>query len=121
MKRANTVLDLKNDKAVLFGSEVNSSKHPPVIIVLHLKNACPNHGADEVLIIEEAQTNTEKRKILEKLHKEFGNSNPKKLKSLLKHAGNSDPELSNMVDEICKKCEVCLKFKKTVPKLVVAY
>ena len=75
-----------------------------------------------MLIIEEAQTNTEKRKIVEKLHKQFGHSNPEKLKSLLKDAGNSDPELSiNMVDEICEKCEVCLKSKKRYPKPVVAY
>ena len=38
-----------------------------------------------------------------------------------KDAGNSDPELSNMVDEICKKCEACLKFKKPDPKFAVVY
>ena len=121
LKRANAVLDLKNDKAVLFGNEVKLKQTSSGHYCVTLKNACSNHGADKVLIIEKAQTNTEKRKITEKLHKQFGHSNPEKLKSLLKDAGNSVPELSNMVDEICKKCEVCLKFKKPDPKPVVAY
>ena len=56
-----------------------------------------------MLITEETQTNTE-RKNIEKLHKQFGHSNPEKLKSLLKDDGNSDPKLSNTVDEICKTC-----------------
>ena len=118
MKRANAVLDLKNDKAVLFGNEKkNSSKHPLVITVycVTFKNACSNHGADEVLISEEAQTSRET------FHKQFGHSNSEKFKFLLKDAGNSDPELSNMVDGICKKCEVCLKFKKPDSKPAVAY
>ena len=42
------------------------------------------------------------------------------MKSLLKDAGNSDPDLSNMVDEICKNV-IFLKFKKTDLKSVVAY
>ena len=40
---------------------------------------------------------------------------------MLKNAGNSDQELSSIVDEICKKCDVCLKFKKPYPEPVVAY
>ena len=103
LKRANAVLDLKNDKAVLFGNEVKLKQASSGHYCVTLKNACSNHGADEVLTIEEAQTNTEKREIVEKLHKQFSHSNPEKLKSLLKDAGNSDSELSNMVDEICKK------------------
>ena len=114
LKRVNVVLDLKNDKAVLFGNEVKLKKTSSGHYCVTFKNACWSHGADEVLIIEEAQI-LKNRKIVEKLHKQFGQSNPEKLKSLLTDAGNSDPEMSNMVDEFCKKCEVCLKFKKPDP------
>ena len=100
LKQANAVLDLKNDQAVLSGNEVKLKQTSPGHYCVTLKSACSNHGVYEVLITEEDQTNTEKRKIVEKLHEQFGHSNPEKLKSLLKDAGN--PELSNMVDEICK-------------------
>ena len=102
LKRANAVLDLKNDKAVLFSNEVKLKQTSSGHYCVTRKSACSNHGADEVLITEEVQTNTEK-KIVEKLHKQFGHSNLEKLKSLLKGAGNSDSEMYNMVDEICKK------------------
>ena len=78
LKRANAVLDLKNDKAVCFGNEVKLKQTSSGHYRVTLKNACSNHGADEVLIIEGTQTNTEKRKIAEKLHEQFGHSNPEK-------------------------------------------
>ena len=68
LKRANAVLVLKNAKAVLFGNEIKLKQTSSCYYCVTLKNACSNHGADEVLMIEKAQTNTEKIKIVEKLH-----------------------------------------------------
>ena len=68
LKRANVVLDIKNDKAVLFGNGVKLKQTSSSHYCVTLKNACSNRGADEVLIIEEDETNTEKRKIVEKVH-----------------------------------------------------
>ena len=62
LKRANAIIDLKNDKAFLFGNKIKLKQTSSGHYCVKLKNACSNHGADEVLIVEEAQTNTENRK-----------------------------------------------------------
>ena len=84
LKRADAVLDLKNDKAVLFCNEIKLKQTSSGQYCVTLKNACSNHGADEVLIIEEAQTNTEKRKIAKKLHKQFGHSKSRQTEIFVK-------------------------------------
>ena len=59
LKQANAVLDLKHDKAVLFSNEIKLKHTSSSNYCVKPKIACSNHGADEVLIIEEAQTNTQ--------------------------------------------------------------
>ena len=84
LKRADAVLDLKNDKAVLFCNEIKLKQTSSGQYCVTLKNACSNHGTDEVLIIEEAQTNTGKRKIAKKLHKQFGHSKSREIEIFVK-------------------------------------
>ena len=52
LKRANAVLDIKNNTAVLFSNEVKLKQTSSGHYCVTTKNACSNNGADEVLIIE---------------------------------------------------------------------
>lgn len=84
MKRAGTVLDMEKDRAVMFNKPVKhnftSSGHYCVNIMDnktkgHEESQCEN----EILIILEEMSAAEKRKILLKLHKQFGHASAEKL------------------------------------------
>ena len=58
------------------------------------------------------KTRNEKRKIAEKLHKQFGHSSTSKILKLVKTPAIEDNELFELIDEIWEDCSICLKNKK---------
>ncbi|CAL9707805.1 unnamed protein product [Knipowitschia caucasica] len=129
LKRAGTVLDMEKDSAVMFNQPVKldftSSGHYCVNIVDN-ENSCPT-SADQILttIEEEVLTNTnemntsEKMKVLEKLHKQFGHASAYKLQRLLSSSGNKDTECISLLQKVIGQCEACQKYCKTKPKPAV--
>ncbi len=112
MKRAGTVLDMEEDRAVMFNKPVKldftSSGHYCVNIMDdksrgHEESQCEN----EILIISEEMSSAAKRKILLKLHKQFGHASAEKLQRLLKSAGNKDTECDSLLIKIVSECEIC--------------
>ena len=62
-----------------------------------------------------------KKKIAEKLHKQFGHASSNKISKLVKSAGIKDSELFNSINEVEVNCPVCLKYKKAPLKPVVGF
>ena len=124
MKKAGTVLDMENDRAVMFNKPVKldftSSGHYCVNIMDnktkgHEENQCEN----EILIISEEMSSAAKRKILLKLHKQFGHASAERLQRLLKSSGNKDTECDNLLEKIVGECEICQRYSKTTPRPAV--
>ena len=67
------------------------------------------------------KTVSEKKKIAEKLHKQFRHASSNKISKLVKSAGIKDSELFNLINEVEVNCPVCLKYKKAPPKPVVGF
>ena len=120
LKKANTVIDLQNDTAVMFGENVNlefnSSGHYCVNI---LDRHYENNQDEEVLIAQENMTTDQKKKKILKLHKQFGHASVERLTKLIKTAGNGNSEILGIIPEIVNNCSMCLKFKKPSPKPAV--
>ena len=55
-----------------------------------------------------------------KLHRQFGHPNSTKLVKLIKSAGIRDTDLERELEKLSKSCETCLKFKRPVPRPIVA-
>ena len=94
---------------------------------LHLDSTETGHYKLPLLAVEEvniadlpSQNTEKKRKSIEKLHKAFFHPGSKSLKDLFKNAGEFDKEMEKMVDEISKKCEFCLRYRKARPKPIVS-
>lgn len=121
LKKAGTVLDLKNDKVTMFGSpvclECTSSGHYCVNILKANDKTCENE-LEEVLEFTE-MTQKEKMKALDKLHKQFGHASVDRLSKLLINAGTSDQETIELLRSVCEKCEICIVNKKPVPRPAV--
>ena len=70
-------------------------------------------------MIAETDETAEKKKMMVKLHRQFGHPSSSSLKELLKGANILDKESSKIIDYIEMNCETCHKYKKTAPRPVV--
>ena len=86
LQKANTILDLKNDKAKMINKNVDfklsSYRH---YAVYTLPNDVSNfHETEQILILEQCTSEAEKIKTLTKIHRQFGHASPNNIKRLLK-------------------------------------
>ncbi|XP_071317640.1 CD166 antigen homolog A isoform X1 [Trachinotus anak] len=124
MKRAGTVLDMENDKAVMFNKPVKlyftSSGHYCVNIIDNKqKGQEESQCENEILINSEEMSSVAKHKILLKLHKQFGHAFAEKQQRLPKSAGNKDTECDSLLKKIVGECEICQRYSKTSPRPAV--
>ncbi len=61
----------------------------------------------------------EKRKVLLKLHKQFGHASADRLQRLIQSSGNKDKDCFTILQQIVFDCEICQKYKRTKPKPAV--
>lgn len=120
LKKAETVLDLKNDRATLFNQPVNleftSSGHYCVKIIKdqHInKNHLSNEEENQE--VRENMSKAEKKKIAIK----FGHATYDRLAQLLKSAGTTGNESLDILRMVCENCETCIQYKRPVPKPAV--
>ena len=99
LKKAETVLDMKMDQAVMFGKEVNlyfsTSGHYCIDIQPNKvsKMDLPVEGQSEnVLIFEENMNLSDKKKQIQKIQRQFGHASSENIKRLIKNAGVTDQE-----------------------------
>lgn len=127
LKKAGTVLDMENDRAVMFKQpvllEFTSSGHYCVDIrnkeTKKDKESKVSQAEDEVLAVTEHLSPDEKCKVLLKLHKQFGHASAERLQRLLHSAGNKDKDCVTILQEIVNKCDICQRHSKTKPKPAV--
>ena len=118
MKKAGTVLDLPNDKAKIFGEWVS----------LNLTTA--GHYSLDILpmdqeSVEEAlltlpEDSKEKRRVLLKIHRQFGHPREETEIDLLRKVNCGDAEAKEMLATIHNRCLTCKKFSPTPPRPVVS-
>ena len=141
LQKADTVLDLKNDKVKMFNKNVDfklsSNGHYPI-------NILPNdvshfHETEQILILEQCtseaekikistkihrqfeqyKSEAEKIKISTKIHRQFGHAFPDNMKPLLTKSKLLHQKISTLVDKIYKGCNTSIYMRPT-PKPVVS-
>ena len=81
----------------------------------------PVEGQSEnVLIFKENMNLSDKKKQVQKIHRQFGRASSENIKRLIKNARVTDQEFFE-VTEVIQGCDVCLKYKKPVPRPVVGF
>ena len=124
LKKADVIIDMKNDKAFILVKEVK----------LHLStsgNYCididPSTGkidalpdiTENIFVLESSLSHSDKVKQVEKLHKQFSHPLTENLKRLIKNTGEKDGGLMKIIDAVVQACDVCRKYKKPVPRPIV--
>ena len=122
LKRAGTVLRLDEDKAEIFGNEINldctSSGHY-ALEIKDCKNEVEGSYDEEILVNELSDDYQSKVKQLVKLHKHFAHPVRATMNQLLKESGNIDSEVREILDKIYAKCDLCHRFASTKPRPAV--
>ena len=127
LKKAGACLDLKNDKALMFGQEIQLQLTSSGHYCVDIKSAKDFErkpyllSSHEVLMINDEMNPSEKKKKLVKLHKQFGHRSFEWLKNLLKDAGVVNSNTFELLHEVCSSCEICLKYKKPNQKPIVGF
>ena len=111
MKRFGVKLDLETDTANIFGKkielETTSSGHYCVPL-----RECVMPVEGVYLAVGDKHPD-EKKKVIQKLHRQFAHPSAKSLKSLLKSAEVLDKESEEKITEITENCTICKRYKKT--------
>jgi hypothetical protein len=111
LKKAKTVLDLQNDTVTIFQKSVQlqytSSGHYCVDIIKRDGSPGVTENSEtvreyEVLMINVAKSEGELRKVLFKLHRQFGHGTAEKLKKLLQAAGVRDNRVFKLLEGFVK-------------------
>lgn len=117
LKRAGTVLDMENDRVVMFKQpvplELTSSGH--YCVDIRDDNTEADTNESEVLVVTAEMSTKEKRKVLLKLHKQFAD----RLQRLILSSGNTDKDCPVILQEIIRDCEVCQRYSRTKPRPAV--
>lgn len=121
LKKAGTVLDMENDRVVMFKQpvplELTSSGH--YCVDIRDTNAEVNCNEGEILVVTADMSTKEKHKILLKLHKQFGHASADRLQRLIQSSGNNDKDCPVILQEIIRDCEICQRYSRTKPKPAV--
>lgn len=118
MKKAGTVLDLPNDKAKIFGEWVSlnltSVGHYSLDIL-----PMDQESAEEALLTL-PEDSKEKKRVLLKIHRQFGHPREETELDLLRKVKCEDTEAKEMLATIHNRCLTCKKFSPTPPRPVVS-
>ena len=121
MKKASVKLDLENDMAEIFGSNVllneTSSGHYCIPIRNEVAEAGVLESVNEVCL---GSSEKVKYKALVKLHRQFAHPSQGKLKALLQDAKIWNQDIAEKIAKIYDQCEICKRHGKTPSRPVVA-
>ena len=123
LKKCNTILDMNNDKAMIFGKEVDlhfsTSGHYCINIIpeFHVCKPCNKM----ILMLEHNISDKQNFKQITKNHKQFSQTSKENIKKLLTNATLISNDLKQITDKAIESCETCQKFRKTPSKPVVAF
>ena len=120
MKKANMILDLKNDTAEIYGVKVmlNETSSGHYCIPIDRNEMTPVETVCAVSV--DNLDKKEQYKMLLKLHRQFAHPTSSKLKDLLKNANAWKVEFDSMLININEKCEICKVHSRTPSNSVVS-
>ena len=122
MKKADMVLDFKNDSLKVFNRslKLTTTESGHYCIPLASPSLEESH-VSTVLFINKLRNKSdcEKKKVAEKLHKQFSHPSAEKLHNFVRSAEITDKRFLKFLLEIPSSCEICLKFKRAKPRPVV--
>ena len=118
MKKAGIILNTVKDSATIFGTEVNLGLTSSGHYCISLLDSEVINIPPEVLHVDLSEGEIHKQ--LLHLHRQFAHPSNAKLTELLKNANSWKSSYTSILDNITKKCDTCLKYRKSPNKPIVS-
>ena len=121
MKQLGMTIDFANGQAFVKGRQVqlksNSSGHFMISV-----SRWTDDNTKVVFHLQHFSDLPKKEKIVKakKIHRQFAHATKEPLIRLHKNGGCDDKEFFKMVEDVCEKCEFCLKYRKAKLKPIVS-
>ena len=121
LKKANTLIDLKNDKVTMFDEDIDIklSRNGHYAIDILPTDIYSFNDVNEVLIFQNCTSKFGKIKVLTKNPKQFGHTPTENMKGLLNNAGLLNSETSKLIEKVYNSCKTCLIYEKPSHRPVV--
>ena len=128
MKKAKAQIDFQEDKIIYLAKKFIYISLQMAIIALNSKvNSVMKMYLRPMLYffalmykVYPIQKNI-KLSCLKLLHRQFSHPHSERLLSLLQDCEINDEELKSYIKDLDEKCDICIKYKKTKPRLVVGF
>ena len=128
MKKANTVIDFKNDVVRMFGETIKirftATGHYCVSLNQVAEVAHDDKSVIRVCFVNlekmDVMSSEEKEKAAIKLHKQFCHVPANRINKLLVNAGVKDNEMLRTMESVSEKCRTCRELSRVPPKPIVA-
>ena len=119
MKKAQTVIDLDNDKATILGKDINlhQSTSGHYCIDISPSSSCSN--IEEILYVEKDLSKEQCKAQVTKIHKQFAHATIENMNKLIKNAGLFNTQIGEIIIDVVSQCENCKQFRKPSPRHVV--
>ena len=117
MERLGLQVNMENDTAKIFDKVIDLGTTPSGHYFIPIRD-CDVHIEDVHFAIE-GKSYEDKKRIVQKLHRQFAHPSARNLKALMKNADPVDNEVNEIIDQISDNYNVCKRFKKTPARLVV--
>ena len=125
-------IDFVNDRTNIFGKDIHlhftTSGHYAIPLNetnLNLKTSSveDSNFVEVLLAIDNIEEKSKKeiKYIAIKLHKQFGHPKSARLIDLIKTVGTSDKDMLDMVKDLDKSCEICMRYKRPSSRPVVEF
>ena len=126
MKRAKAKLNFDEDKIEMFG------ENQPMVCTANGHYAIPiskssldintdSYAAESSIVLFADEETRDKKAIAKKLHTQFCHPSARRLTKFVESSGAEDKELIRAIEEVSKSCDICKRYKKTIPRPVVTF
>ena len=122
LKKANAIINLKDDEAIMFGQSVKLEQTSSGHYCVNLRRDSKDNQSkvNEVLTVLDDLSIKEKTNAIKKLHRQFGHPSEQKLKDLLKNANIQNKEVYSILSKVVDECDFCIRHKKTPSRPAVS-
>ena len=125
LKRAHAHLDFGSDEINFLGENIpmKISKSGHYYIQLSREPVYNLPSTQRIMFTTPINSENveESRKFISKLHRQFAHPHSSRLKKLILDSGVTDKNIMDLVDDISDKCDICKRYKKPLPRPIVAF
>ena len=108
---------MENDTAKLFDKVIDFERTPSGHYFIPIRDC--NIPIEDVRFAIEDKSYEDKKRIVQKLHRQFAHPSARNLKDLMKNADAVDSEVNEIIEQISNNCNICKRFKRTPTRPVV--